>query len=111
MVEPNAIPLRARVFRTAFVTATAWTFGVLWLGWAALEVYDNTEWWPGWTYRPAHYAYYLLQQTYAPLVGMLALVWAPFVLAPIGWRRWLVGAIAVALAATWQFHVFPDVRE
>jgi hypothetical protein len=76
----------------------------------AIEIMERTNW-PGWTYRPAHYAFWLLKETYVPLLGMLTLVWAALVFAPVGRSRRVIAAVAMALAVTWLFHMMHEIRE
>jgi hypothetical protein len=106
------VPLAARVLRAAFIAASAWTFAAVWSGWTVVHTYDR-HWFglPGWAYWPTHYAFWLLKETYLPILGALTLIWGACIFAPIGRWRWLVVAIACAMAITYLWHSMPEVRE
>jgi hypothetical protein len=106
------IPLAARVLRAAFITASAWTFAAIWAGWMVVHTYD-WHWFglPGWAYWPTRTAFSLLKETYLPILGMLAVVWAAWIFAPIGRWRLLVAAITIVMAVTYLWHFMPEVYE
>jgi hypothetical protein len=117
MTAPEArtadVPLGARILRAAFLTASAWTFGAIWAAWAAIRIMepDWTKWLPGWAHRPADYAFWLLKETYLPILGMLTLIWCAWIFAPVGRWRWVVATVALAMAATYLCHSVQVVRE